>query len=110
MIGLWFVGFAMLGAVTRWQLARINRHGWPGGTLVANVLASFLIGALVSSSSTAVTLLGIGFCGSVSTFSTLIVELYDSATRQDWRAATAYLSATLVLGIGAAWLGFTLVS
>ena len=104
------VGFAVLaavGAVARWQMARLNRTDWPAGTLVVNVVAAFVLGLLHDTADGTLTVVGAGLLGSFSTFSTIVRELVDTAEPQP-RAAAMYLAVTVLLGIGAAWVGIEL--
>ena len=51
-------------------------------------------------------LLGVGFCGGFTSFSSFAVQ----AVERPARAATAYVVATTVLSVGACTLGWVLVS
>lgn len=81
-----------------------------GGTLCVNVIGSLLLGLLVGAAVTgdAMALVGVGFCGALTTFSTLALEIWDAA--QDDRAlqGAVLMALHLVLGMGAAWLGWLL--
>eukprot|EP01071_Lankesteria_metandrocarpae_P009736 Lankesteria_metandrocarpae@DN5242_c1_g1_i3.p1 len=84
--------FAPLGAITRWQLARLNsRQGamLPWGTFTANMIASIAAGILegvviwmttmrLSPWSPKMLIVGVigGFCGSLSTASSFVGELH----------------------------------
>jgi len=73
---------AVPGAVIRYLLGLFVPHYFnlPIGTLVANVLGSFILGIIVImfrigvTTSEVLTLIGIGFCGSLTTISTFAVE------------------------------------
>ena len=82
----------------------------PAGTLVVNVVGSFVLGALVGSGATGapLALVGIGFCGALTTFSTLALEVWDAMADGRRVHATAIVALSLVLGIGAATLGWAL--
>ncbi len=99
---------AAIGAVARWRASRVNRSGAPIGTLAVNVSAAFVLGLLHDVGDGALTAVGAGLLGSLSTFSTVIRELVDQSERGEVARATAYVTATVVLGIGAAWLGIEL--
>ncbi len=104
-----------LGALARWGVAR----QWPGpvGTFIANALACLLLGwlaarlaALPPPQAAAWRLLvGVGFCGGLSTFSTLVLELATLGRQSALGVGAAYLVASLVVGLGAfgigQWLG-----
>lgn len=98
-----------VGAVLRYlvgQLLASNR--FPVGTLAVNVLGSFALGVVtvVAGSETVVLLVGIGLCGSFTTYSSFSVE-----TVQMWEdgrrvRAAVYAGGTLLacgLAVGVAW-------
>lgn len=107
MTALGFAVFAAIGALGRWQLARLNRPDRPVGTLVANVAAAFVLGLVHDVGDGTLTVVGAGLLGSFSTFSTVVREAVDTADRRPWVAA-AYLVVTVTLGVGAAWIGIEL--
>lgn len=86
--------------------------GFPAGTLVVNVTASFLIGAIMQYSleSTAISLetrvlLTTGFCGGYSTFSTFSWETIRLMQGGQWGRAGLYIGGSLALSLGATVLG-----
>jgi len=102
-----------LGAVARFSLNLLLQRDvdFPWGTLTANLLGCFLMGGiawLVASSSWFNALgvvpdqyrllLAVGFCGSFTTLSTLVLELHHMLGRDEYLAAGAYLGASLVGG------------
>lgn len=96
---------AAVGAVLRFVVAsRLDRRT-PWGTLAVNVAGSFAIGLLVAASvdGDAYALLGVGFCGGLTTYSSFAVQTV--ALR--WRGL-AYAAATVVLSLGAVVLGHAL--
>ena len=81
---------AIPGAVLRYLLGLYIPHYFnlPVGTLIANILGSFVLGVLVTmfrigvTNSDFLTMIGIGFCGSLTTMSSFAVEtvnLLDSS-------------------------------
>jgi CrcB protein len=106
------------GALTRWGLATwigSRFSGFPWGTLVVNVSGSFALGLLfillterTGLSAAARTAITTGFLGAYTTFSTFSLEtirlLEDGAVGQ----AGLNVLASLLLGLGAAWLGMVL--
>lgn len=86
---------------------------FPLSTLVINSVGAFLLGALVArlwgtAPSWLKAGLGAGLLGSFTTFSAFAVSLVSLTTAGDWTTALGYLGLTLVLGLGAAWLGLAL--
>lgn len=110
MIALGFVTCACIGALARAVLtdldAPFDRQMW--GTLGVNVAGSFLLGLVHDSGAEVITTIGIGGLGAFTTFSTFIsqVECIQREARQ--REAVLYVAATLVLGVGAGWVGWSL--
>jgi CrcB protein len=84
--------------------------GFPVSTLVINVIGAFALGLLVArvwptAPGWLKAGLGSGLLGSFTTFSALAVSLVTLAHSDEWMPALAYLLASLLLGLGAAWLG-----
>ena len=100
------------GAVVRFLVDRLTGpYPVPVGTLAVNVAGSFVLGLLTGLGpalpASLLTLLGVGFCGALTTWSTFA---FQSVSLGSWRWAVVNVAATLVLGIGAAVLGRALVS
>ena len=97
---------AVPGALLRWQLAL---HLGDQNLLV-NVLGAALLGLLagVQTAPRRQMLLGIGFCGSLTTFSSWMLAAMKHLSARDWSAALGLIGLTLGLGLGAAALGFSL--
>lgn len=108
MIAPVFVALAVVGALGRWAVSRINRPDWPGGTLAVNLGAAFLLGLLHGAGAGTRTLVGVALLGSYSTFSTVMLELVDLRTHGGSRVAAWYLTATVVGGVGLAFAGLRL--
>ncbi len=94
---------AVPGAVMRWQ---IGSHLHDNDVLV-NVLGAFILGWLVGLPlrPRRQLLVGIGFCGSLTTFSSWMVNCVSFIAQGDWPAALGLMGLTLGLGLGAAALG-----
>lgn len=97
---------AAIGAPLRYALAVTldGRLLFPSGTLLVNVAGSALFGAFaaLSLSDAGWALLGVGFCGGFTSFSSFAVQTVE----RSGRAATAYVVATTVLSVGACTLGW----
>ncbi|MEY3735234.1 MAG: hypothetical protein RLZZ624_292, partial [Cyanobacteriota bacterium] len=92
---------AMPGAVLRWLWSGTER-----GTLSANLLAALLLGALLPlqlQRPRLWLLAGVGFCGSLSTFSTWMLEL--AQLRHQPLSALVWLALPLLAGLVAISLG-----
>lgn len=75
------------------------------GTLGVNVVGSGVLGALLGVTAApawVVAVVGTGFCGTLTTFSTFGFDVVRLIEERTVSRALAYLSATLVLGLGAA--------
>jgi CrcB protein len=114
---VWVVLGALAGAPLRLLADRIAvaRRG-PGtvlGILTVNVVGSALLGVLLGSrtiSPAVVALVGTGFCGTLTTFSTFGFEVVHLVEERALGRALCYLLATLVLGVGAAAAGFAVAA
>ena len=97
---------AVPGALLRWQVAL---HLGDQNLLV-NGLGAGLLGLLAGlpAAPRRQLLLGIGFCGSVTTFSSWMLSAVKHLSGGDWAAALGLIGLTLGLGLGAAALGFSL--
>jgi CrcB protein len=81
---------------------------WPWATLLVNVAGAFVLGA-VAAHGPRRALLGQGFCGALTTFSTMQVELVHMLDRDRVGLAAAYVLASLAAGFAAVFLATQLV-
>ncbi|MGW6446834.1 fluoride efflux transporter CrcB [Lentzea sp. NPDC055074] len=104
-----FLG-AALGAPARYLTDRFvqSRHSsdFPFGTLVVNVVGCLLIGFVVGTSW--MPLLGVGFCGGLTTYSTFSYETVKLLEAEKYRSALLNVVVSVVLGVGAAAIGLVL--
>lgn len=105
-----FAAAAVLGAWLRVGLAAtLNRPSFPTGTLVTNVLGSFVAGvASVRLDGSLATVATIGALGAFTTFSTFANEIADDVGGRRLGRACGYGAATVVGAIGAAVVGIAL--
>ncbi|MBT3180898.1 MAG: CrcB family protein [Deltaproteobacteria bacterium] len=104
-----------LGAIVRGYLGVLINTNFPWAILIVNVVGSFLVGVFVaifagyeSSFSQHIEIISLGFCGGFTTFSSFSyqsVDLFRSGKRFH---ALINIFLSLILSIGAAWLGMTI--
>ncbi len=108
MIALLVVAGALVGAPLRLWVTRVAvRLGREPaiGTLVVNVVGSAVLGWLAGSSEVSaerLALVGTGFCGALTTFSTFGADVVRLGETRRLLGALGYVAASLVLGLGAA--------
>tara|TARA_Y100001970_G_scaffold256616_1_gene334501 strand:+ start:4440 stop:4835 length:396 start_codon:yes stop_codon:yes gene_type:complete len=102
-----FFFLAAAGSLLRLGFQNSGRWSKPPGTFIANIIASFLMGILLGGSPSAesVTVIGTGFLGSFSTFSTVMMEVSDEVESNRKLIATLYLCLSIIAGVAAAFLG-----
>ncbi|HSE07510.1 MAG TPA: CrcB family protein [Nocardioidaceae bacterium] len=97
---------AAVGAPLRYLAAHVldGRLHW--GTILVNLVGSFLLGLLSASalSGDTMALLGTGFCGALTTYSAFAVQVHDLGPRKG--AVTVAL--TVVPALALVFLGFWL--
>ena len=106
------------GSVLRYLVSRyLNAgDGIPLGTFAVNVLGSLFIGLILgilwksqSLSENTTLLLATGFCGGFTTFSAFAFENQLLLKSGDYLSALFYIAGSIVVGIGAVFLGMFLV-
>jgi CrcB protein len=113
-----------LGAMARFALNVFLQRdiAFPWGTLSANLVGCLIIGViaeLVASSAwfnqSGIVpdqyrlLFAIGFCGSFTTLSALVLELHTMLQRNELLGSFAYLMSTMIGGFACFYLGFLLM-
>ncbi|MCH1512014.1 MAG: CrcB family protein, partial [Acidimicrobiales bacterium] len=102
-----FVLLASCGTLFRWKLQ--NSRSWikSTGTFIANVSSSFLLGILLAGfhDPATLTVLGAGFLGSFSTFSTVMMEINEKIEYKGKNFSMFYLTSSIVGGVLAALIG-----
>ncbi len=100
-----------VGALARVALAEMWPVGageWPWATFVANIAGALVLGYVAASlhdrvpiASVRLRLIGTGFCGALTTFSTLQLELLRMLDEAHYALAAAYALTSVVIGLGA---------
>ena len=88
---------------------------WPLATFTVNIFGSLILGFIYGllhkttfvSQDTRL-LLAVGFCGSFTTFSTFAFENLQMIQQKAFLSLISYTGLSLIIGIGAAYLGFFL--
>lgn len=100
-----------LGAISRFLVdaaiaGRVGRT-FPFGTLVVNLSGSFVLGVLVGAAlnGDSLRLVGTGFIGAYTTFSTWTLESERLAEEGEGTLGLLNFGVSLILGVGIAWLG-----
>jgi fluoride exporter len=117
-LGAIFIGGA-IGAVLRVWLGREfsgAATGWPWVTFSINVTGSFALAYFatrlqenLAQSTYRRPLLGTGFCGAYTTFSTMQVEILKMIDRGSYALAAGYAVASITAGYAAIWVGTAFV-
>ncbi len=107
---------AAIGANLRYSLSLWAAQRWgasfPYGTLLVNVIGSFVIGFVLVLATTRLNLsepmrllIVTGLLGGFTTFSSLSFEAYTLITNGSWQAAGIYLAGSFGLGMISVFLG-----
>lgn len=103
------------GAVFRFLLSRFvsqkSNTTFPVGTFIVNISGALLLGVLTGANtgSNVYLLMGEGFLGAYTTFSTLTFEGFGLFQDGERRKALVYIAGTFLLGIAAYTAGFASV-
>jgi fluoride exporter len=107
----------VLGALARVGLAQATPHaagGWPWATLLANMAGALALGYFFArlgdhpEDSLAHPFLTTGICGTLTTFSTVQLELFEMIDAGHLGRAVAYVGITLAAGFLCVRAGITL--
>lgn len=104
-----------VGSVARYYAGGAARAVLPEryflGTFAVNIIGSFVIGALFAKVSSLgddmYLLLAVGLCGGFTTFSALSLEVLRLIQSGEIMTALLYGSGSVIVGLGACWLGYT---
>ena len=105
------VGAPLRYLTDRWVQAR-HATGFPWGTFVVNVTGSFVLGLVVGAAAppAVLALLGTGFCGALTTYSTFGYETVQLAAGRSRLMAALNAMGSVLAGLGAAALGLAVGS
>jgi fluoride exporter len=89
------------------------RGGFPWATFAVNVSGAFILALVIIAADVAPSrylrpLLGTGFCGAFTTFSSVVVATDQLFAHHHPRTAVAYLTATVVAGLAASSFGLVI--
>lgn len=104
------------GAISRFAVSNwMRKHAsgrFPYGTLLVNLLGSFLLGLIGGHGwhPAIVLLFGTGFMGAFTTFSTFKLETLQLGLQKEWGVALLYLGVSYTAGILLAVVGFAVGS
>jgi CrcB protein len=114
LIPLLVIAGAAVGAPLRFATDRIvqSRHatGFPWGTFTVNVVGSFVLGVVVGAAASPwlTALVGTGFCGALTTYSTFGYETVQLAAGGSRVFAVFNALGSIMAGLGAAGLGLAI--
>jgi fluoride exporter len=97
-----------IGTLARAGLAEalpVHPGAWPWATFAANIAGSLLLGWVVVAKQDWRPLVGTGFCGALTTFSTFQVQLVELGDDGHVALAAAYLAVSVAVGLLAATAG-----
>jgi CrcB protein len=122
-IYLWIAVGSALGGVARYWCsgvaARLIGETFPWGTLLVNVVGSFVIGFFATltgpdgrifASSTTRQFVMLGICGGFTTFSSFSLQTLNLANDGEWLQAGDNILASVVLCLVSVWLGYLLAN
>jgi CrcB protein len=116
---LWIAVGSALGGVARYWCsgvaARLIGETFPWGTLIVNVVGSFIIGFFATIAgpdgrwfvgTTTRQFVMVGFCGGYTTFSSFSLQTLNLVHDGEWLYAGIYIVASVVLCLLAVWIGY----
>lgn len=115
---LWIGLGGVLGAIARYSvgiwIGKRAGGSFPWATLLVNVVGSFILGILAGSAEripeVMYSILGIGFCGAFTTFSTFGYEAVSLAGNKRYTETLLYVFISLILGLAGAWAGLAITT
>ena len=118
---VWIAIGSAIGGVARYWCsgiaARLIGETFPWGTLIVNVVGSFIIGFFatltapdgrVFASTTTRQFVMVGLCGGYTTFSSFSLQTLNLMNDGEWMQVGANIGASVVLCLLAVWIGHVL--
>jgi fluoride exporter len=118
---VWIAIGSAIGGVARYWcsgvVARLIGETFPWGTLIVNVVGSFIIGFFATltapdgrifASTTTRQFVMVGLCGGYTTFSSFSLQTLNLMNDGEWLQVWANISASVVLCLLAVWIGHVL--
>ena len=118
---VWIAIGSAIGGVARFWCsgvaARLIGETFPWGTLIVNVVGSFIIGFFATltapdgrifASTTTRQFVMVGLCGGYTTFSSFSLQTLNLMNDGEWLQVGANISASVVLCLLAVWIGHVL--
>lgn len=115
---IWIFIGGGLGSVARFELgqkvSKIAGTSFPFATICINIISCFILGLLFNllvgkgtGTQTARLLLGVGFCGGFSTFSTFTLESFELFRSGNYIYAGANIILSVVICLFGFWAGWS---
>lgn len=109
-----------LGAIARhfvtYQVTLLFGHGFPWGTLVVNILGSFILGGLTETLAIAWSpsealrgFFTVGILGAFTTFSTFSIDVISLYQRGEWITGSLYMLGSVALSLVGFVIGLRLL-
>lgn len=103
---------AALGGFIRfaceYKFPPVGRQAFPVATFAVNVVGAFVLGLTIHASSLSHVALGVGFCGSLTTFSGVSLQIARRIHAKDFQQSIQYLLLLVLVGFASAWAGLQL--
>jgi CrcB protein len=116
-----FISFLLVGAggaigsMLRYGVAQVSVNKlFPYHTFIVNIIGSFVIGALLglllknNISNDGWKFLATGICGGFTTFSAFSLEGFELLQQHRYTVFLLYFFLSIIIGLAATWLGYTL--
>jgi CrcB protein len=107
-----FIVAAAVGGFIRfafeYYLPPVGSSAFPRATLLVNIVGAFALGTVLALPGEWQVILGVGFCGALTTFSGVSLQLHRRLTAQAFRPAMIYAVSLITSGLIAAGLGLIL--